>query len=251
MARWGNKVYSPIRPNRSPYPFYCQNPMAPIHISYFSDVLCVWAYIAQIRLDELKTTFQDDIEIKLHFVSVFGNAREKLEKNWRDLGGFQGYSGHVHEAGKKFDHITLHPDIWTGARPPSSMSCHLFLHAIQLLETKGIVPKSEKRFEQATAAFREAFFAKAMNISDHSVQIAIAEELGLPIAKIQEQIDRGKAYAQLSKDFDLVKEHTVSVSPTLIFNEGRQRLNGNVGYRVIEANIRELLHNPPYEQSWC
>jgi predicted DsbA family dithiol-disulfide isomerase len=55
----------------------------------------------------------------------------------------------------------------------------------------------------------------------------------------------------LSKDFDLIKEHQVSVSPTLIFNEGRQRLNGNVGYRVIEANIRELLNNPPNEQSWC
>ncbi len=131
------------------------------------------------------------------------------------------------------------------------MSCHLFLHEIKLLEIKGIIPKSDKYFEQATAAFREAFFAKAMNISDRSVQFTIAEELGLPIAAIQEQIGSGEAYAQLSKDFDLVKEHTVSVSPTLIFNEGRQRLNGNVGYRVIEANIRELLHNPPGEESWC
>ncbi|QFS50191.1 hypothetical protein [Nostoc sphaeroides] len=60
-----------------------------------------------------------------------------------------------------------------------------------------------------------------------------------------------KAYAKLSQNFELVKEHTVTVSPTLIFNEGRQRLNCNVGYRVIEANIRELLHNPPGEQSWC
>ncbi|MBE9179781.1 hypothetical protein IQ268_14520 [Oculatella sp. LEGE 06141] len=34
-------------------------------------------------------------------------------------------------------------------------------------------------------------------------------------------------------------------------NEGWQRLNGNVGDRVIEANIRELLHNPPGKQSWC
>jgi predicted DsbA family dithiol-disulfide isomerase len=119
------------------------------------------------------------------------------------------------------------------------------------LEIKGIIPKPEKRFEQATAAFRDAFFAKAMNISDRNVQIAIVAELGLPIAAIQQQIDSGEAYAQLSKDFDLVKEHAVSVSPTLIFNEGRQRLNGNVGYRVIEANIRELLNNPPGEESWC
>ncbi len=83
------------------------------------------------------------------------------------------------------------------------------------------------------------------------MQFDIAEKLGLPIDLIQAQIDSGAAYARLSEDFDLVKEHTVTVSPTLIFNEGRQRLNGNVGYRVIEANIRELLNNPPGEQSWC
>jgi predicted DsbA family dithiol-disulfide isomerase len=68
---------------------------------------------------------------------------------------------------------------------------------------------------------------------------------------IQAQIDSGEAYALLSKDFDLVKEHTVTVSPTLIFNEGRQRLNGNVGYRDLEANIRELFNHPAGEQSWC
>jgi len=228
-----------------------QNPMEPIRISYFSDILCVWAYIAQIRLDELQTTFQDKIAIEPHFVSVFGNAREKLETRWRDKGGFKGYSDHVQEVVKKFNHITIHPDIWTHIIPPSSTSCHLFLHAIQLLEKKEIFPPSEKVFERATWAFREAFFTELANISDRSVQFAIAETLGLPIAVIQKQIDSGEAYAQLSQDFELVKELTVSVSPTLIFNEGRQRLNGNVGYRVIEANIRELLHNPPNEQSWC
>lgn len=225
--------------------------MEPIRISYFSDVLCVWAYIAQIRLDELKTTFQDKVAIDYHFVSVFGNAREKLENHWRDRGGFKGYSNHVHEVVKKFDHIIVHPDIWTDVIPSSSTSCHLFLHAIQLLEMKGIVQPSEKVFEKAIWALREAFFTKLANISDRKVQFAIAKELGLPIAAIQEQIDSSEAYALLSKDFELVKEHTVTVSPTLIFNEGRQRLNGNVGYRVIEANIRELLHNPPAEQSWC
>lgn len=225
--------------------------MAPIHISYFSDVLCVWAYIAQIRLDELQATFQDKIEIAPHFVSVFGNAPEKLENHWRDRGGFRGYSDHILEVVKKFDHITVHPDIWVDVIPPSSTSCHLFLHAIRLLEIKDIVPRSEQVFEKAIWLFREAFFTKLANISDRTVQFALAEELGLPIAAIQEQIDSGEAYALLSKDFELVKEHTVTVSPTLIFNEGRQRLNGNVGYRVIEANIRELLHNPPDEQSWC
>ncbi|CAN1211369.1 DSBA-like thioredoxin domain-containing protein [Tumidithrix helvetica PCC 7403] len=225
--------------------------MEPIRIFYFSDVLCIWAYIAQIRLDELKTTFQDQISIDYHFVSVFGNAREKLENRWRDRGGLQGYSNHVKEVVEKFNHITVHPDIWTQAVPASSTSCHLFLHAVRLLESKGIVEKQEKVFEKTVWACREAFFTKLANISDRKVQFAIARELGLPIAAIEEQLDSGDAYAQLSKDFELNKEHTVTVSPTLIFNEGRQRLNGNVGYRVIEANIRELLHNPPGELSWC
>jgi hypothetical protein len=37
----------------------------------------------------------------------------------------------------------------------------------------------------------------------------------------------------------------------LVLNEGRQLLNGNVGYRVIEANIRELLVSNVVEASWC
>jgi predicted DsbA family dithiol-disulfide isomerase len=225
--------------------------MEPIRISYFSDVLCVWAYIAQIRLDELKMTFQDKIAIDYHFVPVFGNAREKLENRWRDKGGLQGYNEHIQEVVRKFEHIIVHPDVWTEIVPASSMSCHLFLHAIQLLEIKGIIPTSEKRFEKASWIFRERFFTQLANVSDRTVQFAIAEELGLPIADIQAQIDSGEAYVLLSKDFDLVKDLTVSISPTLIFNEGRQRLNGNVGYRVIEANIRELLNNPTNEQSWC
>jgi predicted DsbA family dithiol-disulfide isomerase len=225
--------------------------MKPIRIIYFSDVLCVWAYIAQIRLDELKTTFQSKIAIEHHFIPIFGNAREKLDLRWRDRGGLAGYSAHVREAASKFDHITVHPDIWTQVVPTSSTSCHLFLHAIQLLEIEGLIDRSQQSFDKATWAFRSAFFTQLADISDRQVQFEIAAKLGLPIDLIQAQIDSGEAYALLSRDFELVKEHTVTVSPTLIFNEGRQRLNGNVGYRVLEANIRELLHYPAGEQSWC
>jgi len=43
----------------------------------------------------------------------------------------------------------------------------------------------------------------------------------------------------------------VSSSPTLLLNEGRQRLVGNVGYRILEANVRELFERPGVQQSWC
>jgi predicted DsbA family dithiol-disulfide isomerase len=227
--------------------------MEPIRIFYFSDVLCVWAYIAQIRLEELKATFQDSISIDYHFVPVFGDAHRKLENRWRDRGGFQGYSDHVKSVADKFDHITVHPEIWTQEIPYSSTSVHLFLLAIKLLEEQGELKSkhSGQVFEQVTWAFREAFFTRLANVGDRAVQFDIAKTLKLPVSKIKAEIDSGAAYAELSRDFERVKEHTVTVSPTLIFNEGRQRLNGNVGYRVMEANIRELLHTPPDEQSWC
>jgi predicted DsbA family dithiol-disulfide isomerase len=226
----------------------------PIRIFYFSDVLCVWAYISQIRLDELQATFGQQISIESYFTPVFGDARRKLTQRWQDRGGFAGYSQHVRDIGAKFEHVAIHPDIWTQTIPTSSTSCHLFLRAVKLLEDKGTIGQKNGigTMEKLSWALRQAFFTKLADISDRQIQLQIAKELGLQVSKIKAEIESGAAYAELSRDCDLTKEYNVTVSPTLIFNEGRQRLNGNVGYRVIEANIRELLtNNLPDRQSWC
>ena len=46
-----------------------------IKIDYFSDVLCVWAYLGQIRVDELKKTFGDNVSIHYRFMPIFGAAK--------------------------------------------------------------------------------------------------------------------------------------------------------------------------------
>ena len=225
----------------------------PIQIAYFIDILCIWAYIAQIRIDELKSTFKNQIVINYHFVSVFGDARHKLENRWRDRGGLAGYSNHVQEVVARFNHLSVHPEVWKNVTPHSSTSSHLFLKAIHLLESKGLVESkgTQSCCERAIAALRQAFFQDLQDISHRKVQWSIAEALEFPISQIQAEIDSGAAYAELSRDFQEVKDYNVTVSPTMIFNEGRQRLNGNVGYRVMESNIRELIYNVPGEASWC
>ena len=41
-------------------------------------------------------------------------------------------------------------------------------------------------------------------------------------------------------------------TPTCLLNEGRQVLFGNMGYQVLEANIRELSREPAAgAASWC
>ena len=99
---------------------------------------------------------------------------------------------------------------------------------------------------------RRAFFERGRNVARRAVQHEVAEELGLPVDRLEATLSDARAYAAFAEDLDLVKTLGVTLSPTLVLDEGRQRLNGNVGYRVIEANVRELLQaSSPGAASWC
>ena len=79
----------------------------------------------------------------------------------------------------------------------------------------------------------------------------IAEKLELPLQKIKKVIESGAAFSALDRDLQLRGKYGVVGSPTFVLNEGRQIIYGNVGYRVIEANIQELLKQPENQASWC
>jgi predicted DsbA family dithiol-disulfide isomerase len=52
-------------------------------------------------------------------------------------------------------------------------------------------------------------------------------------------------------DYQQAKQNAIKGSPSYVIDGGRQTLYGNVGYRVLSANIEELLKNPANEASWC
>ena len=82
-----------------------------IRIHYFTDVLCIWAYLAQIRLDELYKNFASEIEVTHHFMPVFGHTQSRIGEGWKDKGGFEGFSKKMHQVIKQFPHVELHKDI--------------------------------------------------------------------------------------------------------------------------------------------
>ena len=98
---------------------------------------------------------------------------------------------------------------------------------------------------------RQAFFRDLLNVSELSAQLSVAEKLGLPLDKIQAEISSGAAFAALDGELFLKEKHRITGSPTMVFSEGRQILYGNLGCRVIEVNIQELLSQPKSEASWC
>ncbi len=221
----------------------------PVQISYFSDSLCVWAYVAQIRVEELQASFGDKVKINSHFCRVFGNTETHIEKHWGHQGGVTAYGAHVQEVASRFEHVEVHPDVWSVVRPHSSMPCHLYLAAVRLASASqggdpSILPRT-------MWAFRQAFFRDARDISDAHVRQEVAAGCGAPTGHVEHLIANGSAHAELATDLQMARDMDVRVSPTLVLNQGRQRLNGDVGYRIMEANVRELMERPQTAHSWC
>ncbi len=129
------------------------------------------------------------------------------------------------------------------------MPSHLLLCGVRLLES--LDEAASGATERAAWAVRRAFFRDCADVGDRSVLLEIAERCGIPVAAIERQLDNGAAHAALASDLDEARDQQVRSSPTLLLNEGRQRLVGNVGYRVIEANVSELIDRPEVQHSWC
>ncbi len=227
-----------------------------VEIKYFSDVLCIWAYISQARIDEIKKKFDGAVRIEHRFCSVFGDTRNKIKTNWKDKGGYEGFNEHLLHVAEKFPHVAVHPEIWRRTRPASSASPHLFLKAAQQCDVEpaplGASTHGPSQFELMMWALRRAFFRDCRDISRWDVQCDIAQRSGADVEAIEERIRSGVAFAGLVADYHEADKMRIEGSPSLVLNEGRQKLYGNVGFRLIEANVKSLLQAPGVDDaSWC
>lgn len=213
-------------------------------LTYYSDVLCVWAYISQARVDEVAEKFPKEVSIDYRFCSVFGDTAHKIGIGWAERGGYAGFGNHLREAVSEFSHVKLHPDIWQRIRPTSSTPAHILLKAVQRVD--------KRQCRAVLQEIRLAFFERCLDISSRSVLEAALEVAGVPVNDVREVIDSGLAHADLEADHRDQTTLMVQGSPTFVLNDGRQKLYGNVGYGVIEANIKELLRSPVAgAASWC
>ena len=229
--------------------------MSTVDITYFSDVLCVWAYASQARIDAVKGKFGDAVRVEHRFCSVFGDTERKIAATWKDKGGYEGFNAHLRHVGERFPHIEVHPEIWLKTRPLTSASAHLFMKAVQQWEPESGATGNHSApgiFDRVMWAFRCAFFRDCRDISRWDIQCEIAEALGADIGAIEERIHDGIAFARLAADYQDADKMRIEGSPSFVLNEGRQKLYGNIGFRVLEANIQELLRAPRADEaSWC
>ena len=82
-----------------------------LKLTYYSDILCLWAHISQARVYEVAQRFADDVSIDYRFCSVFGDTAYKIGTGWAQQGSYAGFADHLREVVAEFGHINLHPEI--------------------------------------------------------------------------------------------------------------------------------------------
>ena len=216
----------------------------PLVVDYYTDILCVWAWIAQRRVDELNANLGDKIEIRHYYVDVFGDVEDKIDTHWKAQGGYTGFAAHVTESASKFDDAPINPKIWTEVRPASSGNAHLVLKAVELSHGR-------QHSVEVALMLRRSFFRDARDIGRLDVMYDLVKEHGLDPDPVSNSIHNGSAMAALLGDYQKAKQNNIVGSPSYVIDGGRQILFGNVGYRVIHTNIEEHLKHPREQASWC
>lgn len=213
-------------------------------VDYYSDVLCVWAWIAQKRIEELQQQFGKRVEFRYCYIDIFGDARTKISQNLEADEGRQKFHAHVLDVAKPYADAVINPAIWGAVCPTTSANAHLLCKAVLLVA-------GEQAAANFTLLLRQSFFVHAKDISQSNVLLSLLESAGQPVAAIKELIRSGAAMAALMSDYHHARDQAIKGSPSYVLDGGRQILYGNVGYRVLHANIEELLVSPPDEASWC
>lgn len=220
--------------------------MEKIKITFLGDVLCVWAYATHTLITRLKEEYGDRIVIDYRFISVFGDAKNFIEKGWHNKGSFSGFSEHLQEVCNNLGYINATPAIWKDCMPKTSSMAHWYLKAIQLWEAEN------NSLSNATSAqnlisedmlwqMRMLFFQQGRDISNIHVLNSLFENTNIPFSQITPYLEDGSAMAALLADYELETKLKLDGSPTLLLNSNRQKLYGNTGYEVIKANIEALI----------
>lgn len=216
----------------------------PLVIDYFSDVLCIWAWIAQRRIEEMKEEWGEQVLLRRHYINLFGDTKTRMAKQWGARGGYEGFGRHVQDAAAPYDNAPVNPEIWKTVRPKSSLNAHLVLKACELAY-------SPQRSADLMLLVQKSFFVDNLDVGLLDNVLLLAKQSGMDSDALKTLIDEGDAAALLMSDYQKAAELNIKGSPSWIMNNGRQELFGNVGYRILRANIKEVLSKPGYEASWC
>ncbi|MDD9940509.1 MAG: DsbA family protein [Myxococcales bacterium] len=210
-----------------------------VPFDYWSDPLCIWAYVAQEKLEHLLALHGDVLTVRYRVVPVFGSVRWRFERGPWAADGIGGRVRKTREIAARFGHLEVTGEVWRTACPESSWSPGSAIKAVGVLEAEGTVAPGVLADYQWR--MRERFFVDNRNVGSRAIQLELAEACAVPRGPFEQLLDDGRALALLWEDAQEKAHRGIQGSPTYVFDEGRALLYGNVSARIIEATAEELL----------
>ncbi len=223
--------------------------MERVAFTYWSDPLCVWAFVAQPRLDRILEEYRAQLDVSYRVVPVFGSVVQRFRDGKWAAAGPEGRAETTRRVAARFGRDDVSGAVWTRDAPASSWPVGAAIKAAFALEEAGSAPPGAGA--QYQLRLREAFFVEDRNVARRREQLAIAEACGLPTAGLEARIDDGTALAALWEDYEAKEALRLQGSPTWVFDAGRAMLYGNVGEAVIHATVDELVRGLGPGSSRC
>lgn len=212
-----------------------------MHLSfeYWSDPLCIWAFVAQSKLDHVTSTWREHVRVHHRIVPVFGSVPQRFRDGVWASSGPAGKAETTRAVAATHGVSDVSGQVWIDDPPASSWSSGAAVKGAFALEGRGEAPRG---FGEAyLLAMRRRFFIDNQNVARRGEQLGLAESLGVDPGALATLLDDGTALAALYEDDVDAKASHVRGSPTYVFDGGRTTLYGNFPARILDATVEELI----------
>jgi predicted DsbA family dithiol-disulfide isomerase len=204
-----------------------------VSFSYWSDPLCIWALVSQKKLDLILGELGEHVHVEHRIVPVFGSVSWRFQKGAWAKDGVEGRVAATRRIAEQGGRADVSGECWRKVMPASSWAPSMAIKAVFAMDDELGAPYQ--------CALRERFFVGEQNIALRSVQLEVAEDMGVARGPIEARLDDGSALAAVCED-DAEKERLrIQGSPTYVFDNGRAMLYGNFDFRILHSTVEELV----------
>jgi predicted DsbA family dithiol-disulfide isomerase len=222
---------------------------ARIEFSYWSDPLCIWALVAQTKLDRVLAELGTHVVVDYRIVPVFGSVHWRFKDGPWAKEGLDGRVAATRRIAERCGRMDVTGECWRKAAPASSWAPAAAIKAVFAIEARAeIAAGSGARYQRA---LRERFFVNEDNTARRDVQLSVAEADGVPRAPIERTLDDGSGLAAVWEDHNEKERLRIQGSPTYVFDGGRAMLYGNFDYGMLRSTVEELVRGSHPGSSAC
>lgn len=105
----------------------------------------------------------------------------------------------------------------------------------RLAQELGLWAEDQDKGEQFHLGAFESYFAKGLNIAEHSVLLDLAERIGLNRNTAKQILEERSYKNKVDKDWDDSKKFGITAVPTVVM--GNHKLVGNQKYEILQQLV--------------